>query len=516
MAALNQFRRARHGKRLPEIFGICSTRLDELTTLPDVSNRRALRMLTAWCPAAVLVALVAVAGCKTYQARPLAAAATAAALEARTLDAPALRAFLETNLPTTLPAWPPVVWSFSELTLVAFYYHPSLEVARAQWAVAQAGLGTAGGRPNPVLSATPGYSANAPAGLSPWFPAVTLDVPIETAGKRAHRIATAEHLSEAARLNVLSAAWQVRSQLRTALGEADFARGRVALLGRQVEMQGRLVGLLEQRLAAGAVAATEITPARIARLKTQSELTAARQQLAAARVQLAQALGLPVKAIEALQLAPQPPLPPASAAEFLSAAVRDRALQGRPDVLAALAEYAASESALHLEIAKQYPDVHLAPGYQFDQGEHKWSLGLSLELPVLNRNQGPIAEALARRDEAGARFLAVQARVLGEIDRAAQGHAAVAEQMQSSESLLAAQRRQADALAAARQAGAADTLDVAAAQLEAATAELAVLDAQNRTQQALGQLEDALQIPFDALDSVTQSRAVSSMKDPPL
>ena len=496
-----------------EIFGICSTRQAGLTTLPDVSCWRAFLTSMPWSLTAVLAALVAVTGCQTYQSRPLDAVATAAALEARTLDAPTLRTFLETNLHTTLPAWPPVAWDFPELTLVAFYYHPSLEVARAQWAVTQAGLGTAGGRPNPVLSVTPGYSANAPAGISPWFPAITLDVPIETAGKRGHRIATAQHLSEAARLNVISAAWLVRGQLRAALVEADFVQHRIELLQREIEIQDRLVTLLEQRLAAGAVAATEIAPARIARLKTQSEVSAAHQQLAAARVQLAQALGLPVKTIASLRLAPQPPLPQGSAAQFLSAAARDRALQSRPDVLAALAEYAASESTLHLEIAKQYPDVHLAPGYQFDQGEHKWSLGLSMELPLLNRNQGPVAEALARRDESAARFLAVQARVLGEIDRAAQAHAAVAEQMQASESLLAAQRRQADALAAAHQAGAADTLDVAAAQIESAMAELAVLDVQNRGQLALGQLEDALQIPFDALEAVTQSRAVSSTKE---
>jgi outer membrane protein TolC len=35
-------------------------------------------------------------------------------------------------------------------------------------------------------------------------------------------------------------------------------------------------------------------------------------------------------------------------------------------VLAALADYAASEAALRLEIAKQYPDIHLNPGYQLD------------------------------------------------------------------------------------------------------------------------------------------------------
>ena len=80
--------------------------------------------------------------------------------------------------------------------------------------------------------------------------------------------------------------------------------------------------------------------------------------------------------------------------------------------MGALADFAASQATLRLEIAKQYPDVRLSPGYQYDQGDNKWSLGLSVDLPVLNRNQGPIAEAKARRSEAAARFNAVQAKAL--------------------------------------------------------------------------------------------------------
>ena len=63
---------------------------------------------------------MAVTGCQTYQSRPLDAAATAASLEARTLAAPALRTFLETNLHTTLRAWPAAAGNFPPLTLVAF------------------------------------------------------------------------------------------------------------------------------------------------------------------------------------------------------------------------------------------------------------------------------------------------------------------------------------------------------------------------------------------------------------
>ena len=169
-----------------------------------------------------------------------------------------------------------------------------------------------------------------------------------------------------------------------------------------------------------------------------------------------------------------------------------------------MAEYAASQSALQLEIAKQYPDVSLGPGYEYDQGAHKWGLSVGAELPVFNRNQGPIAEAEARRTEAAARFLSLQAKVVAEIDQAVAGRAAVRDALRQIETLLVMQRRQAQSVEAMVKAGGADPLDLASAQLEVRLTELARLDAVLKAQQALGLLEDAVQVPFEALPSVEQ------------
>jgi outer membrane protein TolC len=195
---------------------------------------------------------------------------------------------------------------------------------------------------------------------------------------------------------------------------------------------------------------------------------------------------------------------PEAGRDLESAQVRTQALHRRADLLAALAEYAASQSALQLEIAKQYPDVHLGPGYEYDQGAHKWGLSVGAELPVFNRNQGPIAEAEARRTEAAARFLALQARVIAEIDRAVAGFAAAGDQLGQIDTLLQTQRQQARSMQAAVKAGGADPLELGSAQLEVRLAELARLDALVKAHQALGQLEDAVQVPFDALTSVEQ------------
>jgi outer membrane protein TolC len=164
-----------------------------------------------------------------------------------------------------------------------------------------------------------------------------------------------------------------------------------------------------------------------------------------------------------------------------------------------LAEYAASQSALQLEIAKQYPDVHLSPGYQWDQGENKWQLGLSVELPVLNRNQGPIAEAAARRAESAARFEAMQAKVLAEIDRAVAMLAASRQNLDALQALSVAQKARRESVEAQIKAGAAERLDLLNAQFESAASVLAELDAQVKWQQAFGALEDAVQRPLNML-----------------
>jgi cobalt-zinc-cadmium efflux system outer membrane protein len=452
------------------------------------------------------------AGCAHFEARPLSPDQTAAQFETRTLDDPGLRKFVEQNLKKEVASWPLQEWDFDSLTLVALYYHPSLDVARAQWAVAQAGIRTAGARPNPAANVAPQYVSNAASGESSWVAALTFDATIETAGKRGYRVEQAKQVSESARLNLALQAWQVRSHLRTSLLDYAVARGRVVLLQNVQDARQLLLKLLEGRLKAGDIAATELTTQRVALIRTQADLADARRQAVDSRAAVAQALGLPLRAIEGHELkfdlsiadSGHSANPPSEIGNPQSAEARRRALHSRADILAALADYAASQSALQLEIAKQYPDIRLGPGYEFDQGLHKWGLGLGADLPVFHRNQGPIAEAQAKRAEAAARFLALQAQVIGDIDRALAARAASQEQFRQIDALLETQRKHVQSVEAMVQAGAADQFDLRLAQLEVATTELARLDAMVKAQQAVGQLEDAVQVPFGALQSVEQ------------
>jgi outer membrane protein TolC len=447
-----------------------------------------------------IIVVCLLAGCVRFQPQPVSAIKSADEFEARTLGDEGLRQFLETNRATA--DWPRTNWDLNALTLAAFYYHPDLDVARAKWATTHAGEKTAGESPNPTVTVSPAYNTTTTI-PSPWVVTASFDIPIETAGKRGYRMAQAAHLSEAARLNIASVAWAVRSRVRQRLLDLYTAREMEALLNGQQSLQAENLRLLEGQYQAGAISSFEVTQARIAADSTRLAQRDAERQGAEARAQLASAIGVPTRALDGVSLsfAGLSELP----GEVPAGEARRQALLNRADILGSLAEYAASQSALQLEIAKQYPDVHLSPGYEFDQGDNKWSLGLTVTLPVMNQNKGAIAEAAAKRAEAAATFNALQAVVLGEIERAVAGYRAAQQKRSDTEAMRANLLKLEKTGKAMLDAGETSKADLVALRLQLSASELAYLDALIKSQLALGQLEDALQSPLGLSPSVWQT-----------
>jgi outer membrane protein TolC len=387
-----------------------------------------------------------------------------------------------------------------------------LAEARAQLAVAQTAKITAGQRPNPSVTVTPGYDSQIPGNFSPWLVPLSLDVPIETAGKRGKRIAEAKHLSEAARCNLVGTVWQVRSQIRAALLSLYSTRETKALLSQQEMAQSNVVRLLEGQLVAGSVSEFEVTQARTSLETTQLARQDAVGKFNQAQVELAHALGLPTHALSeaSFSFAGLDQFPE----ELTKPEVRREALLNRADVRGALAEYAANQSALQLEIANQYPDLHLGPGYAWNNGnagDSQWSLGLTLTLPLLNHNQGPVADAKAKRTQAAAHFLTVQANAIAEIESALAGYNAALQQVATAKELLDNSRKRLDSFRIQEKAGEVESQAVATAEVEFVTGAQNRLNALIQGQQALGRLEDAVQSPLSlppaALEAAENNRS---------
>jgi outer membrane protein, heavy metal efflux system len=443
-------------------------------------------------------------GCVRFTSQPLSPTDTAAAFESRSLTNQNLRRFMETN--GTTGEWPREVWPLRDLTVVAFYYHPDVALARAQWESAKAAIITAGERPNPSVTITPGYDSQIPGTPSPWIVPVSLDIPIETAGKRGYRMAQERHIAEAAYWKYVGTMWQARSNVRLALLNLQAADRTRNLLNEQVSAQSNVVRLLEGQVQAGEASGFEMMQARVAFDTTKVSREDAERQYVQARVQLASAMGLSVKAIEGARFASGDfeSMP----TELTAPEVRQQALLGRADVRGALAQYAASQSALQLAIAGQYPDVHLGPGYAWNTGsagDNEWQLGLTVTLPVLNQNRGAIAEAVSKRREAATSFVFVQSQAIGQIDSALAGYQAALGEFRTAAALLTGLDQRLQSVRSMQQAGEVDALTLANATVEFSTGALTRLDAMIKAQQALAQLEDAAQSPMTLSEQAIQT-----------
>lgn len=443
--------------------------------------------------ACILFATLLVGGCATYQDKPISPEGSSAGLDARSLDNAGLRRFLEANGDAREP-WPRDEWGLRELTLAAFYYHPSLQWAQEAIRVAEAGVRTAGERPNPTLSVTPSYDFS-PGTHGPWSPLIDFDLPIETAGKRTRRVEEAEHNTESARFAAAAAAWQIRAAVRSGLVDLVASERRSQLLMQRSALERQIVGRLRQRLEVGDIGTEDLAIQKVALAQAQADAAGALHQAATARAGLAQALGLPLAALDGRVFAFDLSRVPDEGA-LVTADARRQAIVGRADVRAALADYAATQSALRLEIAKQYPDIHLGPGYSWNQqgeGESEAEIGVSLELPILNRNEGPIAEAEARRSQAAARFLAVQATAMADVDRAIAAYQASRKNLTAVQSVASAQRDADRSVQTRVKEGEADPLDILNAELEVNGAGSAETSALVQLQQDIGALEAAVQ-----------------------
>ena len=430
------------------------------------------------------------AGCAHYAPALLVPAETLRTLESRRLDDPRLWSFIEATLGRGAAA-EPATWGLGKLTAAALYYGPEIELARSAFEAASAAAITARQRPNPTLSLDTTFS---PSTVSP-----IVDFLVETFGRREYRAARADALVAAARQDIATAAWQVRGAVRAALLELWAAEGRASQQRRRLALQEQLARLLERRLEEGVASALDVTRERINRDQVSLALRDAELQRDTARAELAVAIGVPLRALDgvtfsfsAFDRGPERP------STLATGEWRRQALLERGDVQGLLAEYAAAEAALRLEIAKQFPSIRLGPAYSYEFGADEYELGTSIavELPVLNRNQGPIAEAEAQRRLAAARFISLQTEIIGAIDAALARYDRAAETVATADRLLANARDRSERVSRSFGAGAADRVTLVGAQLELALAELSRFDALVGQHQALGALEDALRQPL--------------------
>jgi outer membrane protein TolC len=395
------------------------------------------------------------------------------------------------------------------LLVAALRFNPTLAESRAHVKEATSAVITAKALPNLTVGLASEYDLTRVA-ESPWLWSISTDFLLDAVFKEKLRTALAQTLVRAARLDYAESIWIVRKELRASLLAVVLAERREALLADTERDREQLAQSVRQRRALGEASATEQLQVEVESNRAQIAHVNAQQELLAARARLAAVIGVPIAALDSLRLQWSDLESPVLPDEVRLDELRQQALLSRADLERAIVDYQAREVELQQQVRAQYPQLSLGPGYMWDHGIQKATLGISLSLPIFNRNRGPIAEAAARREAAGEHLLSVQATVINDIDAAQRAYrnalnslSAANRESESTRSLL----RSTDQ---AVRLGSEDQATLLAARLAVASDELATIDAIERTQLALGHWEDALRTPLTGSEINLQSAADAS------
>jgi len=455
---------------------------------------RVLSAFQCWGVAALSIALPAACAGVPQRVRPD-PEATAQNFQARRLDQVA------SDLPPASAGWNRAQWLEAALT-----FNPQLSEARARASAVAAGELTARQIPNPTLNLFDEY-VTAAAGGAAWLYGLSVDFLLQRPGERARARNTAALQTLAAQSDVAESLWQVRAQLRQALLDTVRARDEALLLQQLLADRQGLLASTRARAQAGEIGATEIAPATLELIATQQRLDQARARGADAEARLAAAVGVPTSALEGIPLQWPQWADIGALSPSLTDAWREEALVARPDLVRTLREYDLAENALRSELSRRWPAIHLEPGYAWDRGgvhENQLNenlrdneLGLSMELPVFNRNEGPIGEAVARRELAARHLEAVQAQLFGELERAERAWPRARESWQNAVAGAVTAQRQSEAEQRALKAGASDRPSALTAQSAAVESQLLVLQSAYEAQSAFAALEAAYRRPLE-------------------
>lgn len=291
----------------------------------------------------------------------------------------------------------------------AFTENP--EFAAAQWntGIAQGARTQAGLIPNPELS----WSIEDTRSES-RITSIQVSQSIELGGKRGARIDVSERNQDAVAIDLERKKNTLRAEVIQAFYSALRAQEGLQLSTQSLDLASRGLQVVEGRVKAGKASPIEISRAQVQLSEIQLELNRARLNRSNAYKQLALITGATTPNFEHVEgdLERLPYLP--SQGEML-ARITDTA-----DVRLASMQIRRAESSLELEKSQRIPDINVSIGSQYDEGlgERVNLLGLSMPIPLFNRNQGNVLAAARGADQASDLRNATELRLRAEAQQA--------------------------------------------------------------------------------------------------
>lgn len=389
---------------------------------------------------------------------------------------------------------PVQAWGLEELIYCALFFHPSLDLAKAKSKAKELSLATAASSPIPTVNTKLARSNDPDPAKKPYALGLSIDLPIDIANKSEIRVENAKYLADIAQLQLAQTAWELRDSVAQTWLDYQAKQEQIRLLSIEQNHLLASVAIYKKRVELGLNSNVELSSANLKMQANAVLLNQTKQQSHTLYTQLSSHVGLPLAQFNKLVLKSGYSAQPAEAEPL--AVLQKNALLNRLDLRIALLRYASMEAKLKLEIANQYPDLVISPGYAYEFGDSVWSLGLSGLLTLLQKNKLAIAEAEQLREVEAAAFEVLQTKIIGDTNTANATFAQAQQLLKNQQALLVQQQANEKRMHALFAAGEIDRLTLTLAKLETIAIEKSAATAQYDLNTAIRQLENTLQKPL--------------------
>jgi cobalt-zinc-cadmium efflux system outer membrane protein len=310
-----------------------------------------------------------------------------------------------------------------ELIALALERNPRL--AQVGWAVetARGRAIQAGLYPNPTVSITGDELGDrtGPAGI--WT-APMVSQEIVTANKLELSKAAALKEVDQATLAIIAERYRVFTEVRQAFFEAVALQRRVEILTELVQLMDRSVETTEKLRKAKEAARLDVVQLEVDRERYRAELESTRRSLPAPYRKLAASVGvqdLPISSVAGQLDAPPP--------DYDLERVRAYVVSMHPELRSAQIGVERAQLLVRRAEAEPIPNVTVSSGYtrQSQNKSNDWNIGVSVPVPLWNRNQGNILAAAAQVGDATSQVGRVQNDLVNRLATSFGGYSAARE-----------------------------------------------------------------------------------------
>ncbi len=313
-----------------------------------------------------------------------------------------------------------------------------LLAARQKLAIAEGKLQQARFRPNPTLNTEFG----SPKFLGGEFEndlSVGVTQVFETGDKRNRRVAVAELEREQIRAEIFGLERRLTVEIRTAYTNSLSAARQLDVLEKLIAANLEIVRVTEARLKEGDVAPLDVNLVKVEADRLRIQAIQAKNELETSLLQLKTLIGAELE--ETIGLAPQTDRPPRL--DLGLSELTELALKDRPDLQAARLGEQLANARIDLAKANAIPNIAGSVRYSrnkqiidfpsrlgsgsFPNTDNSLTFGVSVDLPVFNRNQGEIASATGEKIQAARQREFLEATVKRDVAIAYRKYKAAAE-----------------------------------------------------------------------------------------